>query len=430
MISTLVRPNGVHCPNITKLPNGLTIITEQIPVSAVNLNIWFNVGSAIESDNINGMAHFLEHMIFKGSTKLASGEFERLLEAKGAVTNAATSQEYTHFYFTSAPQDFADILPLQLDLVLNPLLPSIEFDREKMVVLEEIRRSHDNPRRKVSEKMMKNVFPNLPYHRPILGTREIIENLTYQQMQSFHHSWYQPSGMTVVAVGNLPVEKLTQSIIDSLSIEKINLQPERVKYQPESPFKEIITEEYTDTSLQQSRLILTWRVPGLNNFSETLPLDVLAVILGQGKVSRLFRDLRENRHLVTRISANNMTHQIQGAFSVSAQLSQKNIPLVKDIILNHLAEIQTNGVTQAELNRVCQIVANQFIFQSEKPGDRTNLYGYYYSQVKSITPALEYAEKIRNLTTEDIQKAAQKFINLNAYGEIIALDDEKLGIRN
>ncbi|BAQ59831.1 mitochondrial processing peptidase-like protein [Geminocystis sp. NIES-3708] len=423
MTFTLVRPNCLHSPTITTLPNGLTIIAEQIPVSAVNLNIWFNVGSAIETDNINGMAHFLEHMIFKGSHKLASGEFERLLEAKGAVTNAATSQEYTHFYFTCTPEDFAEILPLQLDLVLNPLLPSPEFDREKMVVLEEIRRSHDNPRRRLSERMMNNVFPNLPYHRPILGTTEIIENLTCKQMQSFHDSWYQPSGMTVVAVGNLPVEELTETIINSLTIDKINPQPEKIKYQSELPFTEIITDKYIDSSLQQSRLILTWRVPGLENFSETLPLDVLAVILGQGKLSRLFRDLRENRHLVTRISANNITNQIQGVFSISAQLSKENISEVKDAIINHLRKIQINGITQKELNRVCQIVANQFIFQSEKPSDRTNLYGYYYSQINTIIPALEYAENIRRLTIEDIQKAAQKFLDLNAYGVVIALDN-------
>lgn len=423
MTFTLVKPNALHSPSITTLTNGLTIITEQIPVSAVNVNVWLNVGSAVESDNINGMAHFLEHMIFKGSQTLASGEFERLLEAKGAVTNAATSQEYTHFYFTCAPEDFIDILPLQLDLVLNPLLPLAEFEREKMVVLEEIRRSHDNPRRKISDTMMNSVFPNLPYHRPILGTQQIIENLTCQQMQDFHQSWYQPSGMTVVAVGNLPVEELTQNIINSLSINEIKPQPQRVKYQPESPFTRIITNEYVDTSLQQSRLILTWLVPGLDNFMETLPLDVLAVILGMGKLSRLFQDLRENRRLVTRISANNMTNKIQGVFSVSAQLPKENITEVKDAIISHLREIQLHGVTQKELNRVCQIVANQFIFQSEKPSDKTNLYGYYYSLLNSINPALEYATSIRNLTVEDIQKAAQQFLNLDAYGVVMALDN-------
>lgn len=420
MTLTLVRPNALHCPTITKFPNGLTIITEQIPVSAINLNIWFNVGSSVESDSINGMAHFLEHMIFKGTKNLASGEFERLLEARGAVTNAATSQEYTHFYFTCAPQDFADILPLQLDLVLNPLLPQAEFERERMVVLEEINRSNDNPRRRIYQKMMTNGFPNLPYSRPILGTKEIIENVTREQMQNFHSAWYHPANMTVVAVGNLPHEELTQRIIDALNPDKINPLPEKPTYIPELAFEQIVTEEYTDKALQESRFMVTWRVPGLNSLEETIPLDVLAVILGQGRLSRLFRDLRENRRVVTRISATNMTNQIQGLFYIAAQLPKENISIVQDAIIDHIADIQNQGITSQELNRVAQIVANQYIFQSEKPSDRTNLYGYYYSQIGSIYPALEYAEKIKKLTVEDIQKVAQKFLNLKAYGVIIA----------
>lgn len=420
MTSTLVKPTSLHSPTITHLSNGLTIIAEQIPVSAINLNIWFSVGSSIEPDNINGMAHFLEHMIFKGTANLPLGAFERLLEARGAVTNAATSQEYTHFYFTCAPQDFGDILPLQLDLVLNPLLPQVEFERERMVVLEEIRRSSDNPPRRIYERMMNLAFPYLPYHRPILGTQTIIENLTPQQMRNFHDTWYQPSTMTVVAVGNLPVEELTTTIVKSLDNVNSNPLPSRLEYTPESLFDDVIIDEYIDKDLQQSRLMLMWRVPGLNHLTDTIPLDVLAVILGKGKLSRLFQDLREKHRLVTRISASNMTNQIQGLFYIAVQLPQENIPEVKDRILSHISHIQEKGVTIQELQRVSQIVANQFIFQSEKPSDRSNLYGYYYSQMGTITPALEYSNKIRQLTIENLQKTAQDFLNLNGYGVLIA----------
>ena len=152
-----------------------------------------------------------------------------------------------------------------------------------------------------------------------------------------------------------------------------------------------------DQSLQQSRLIIMWRVPGFLDLEETLALDVLAIILGRGKLSRLFRNLRENRRLVHRIFASNMTYKMQGAFFVVAQLSSDNIPQVQDAIIEHIGEIQREGVTQKELDRVCQNVANQFIFQSEKPSDRTNLYGYYYSQLQDLNPALEYAEKFIKL---------------------------------
>ncbi len=420
MTLTLHKPQSLHSPTITTLKNNLTIITEQIPVSAVTLNIWFQIGSAIERDNINGMAHFLEHMIFKGSKKLKLGEFERLLEARGAMTNAATSQEYTHFYFTSAPQDFAEILPLQLDLVCNPSLPLEEFEREKKVVLEEIRRSHDNPQRRVYDQMINLCFPYLPYHRPILGTEEVIEGLELGQMQSFHQTWYQPSAMTIVAVGNLPVEVLTENIIDNLPFTSSPWQPSFPDYEPESLFTDIIRREYTDSSLQQARLMILWRVPGLNKIEDTLALDVLAVILGRGKLSRLFRDLRENRHLVTRISASNTTYKIQGSFYIAAQLPQENIETTQREIIKHLQKLQAEGVTEAELNRVKQNVASQFIFQSEKPCDRTNLYGYYYSQLKTINPALEYSEKVKNLTVKDIQKAAIKYLSLDGYGVVIA----------
>lgn len=116
MTSTLIKSTAhtLNAPTLHRLPNGLTIVAEQMPVEAVNLNIWLNVGSAVESDDINGMAHFLEHMIFKGTAQLQSGEFERRIEQRGAVTNAATSQDYTHYYITTAPKDFAAQSPYSL----------------------------------------------------------------------------------------------------------------------------------------------------------------------------------------------------------------------------------------------------------------------------------------------------------------------------
>ncbi|MEO1634806.1 MAG: pitrilysin family protein, partial [Cyanobacteria bacterium J06631_9] len=138
----------ITAPTIRRLPNGLTIIAEHMPIEAVNLSIWLNIGSKVESDAINGMAHFLEHMIFKGTPQINCGEFERLIEERGAVTNAATSQDYTHYYITTAPQDFAALAPLQIELVMNPSLQNDHFDRERPVILEEIRRAEDSPQRR------------------------------------------------------------------------------------------------------------------------------------------------------------------------------------------------------------------------------------------------------------------------------------------
>jgi zinc protease len=422
MTLNLIEKKQLNAPTIHQLPNGLTIIAEQMPVDAINLNVWLNVGSTKETDDINGMAHFLEHMVFKGTPSLKIGEFEELIESRGAVTNAATSQDYTHYYITTAPQDFAELAPLQLDVVLNPSLEHEAFEREKLVVLEEIRRSEDNPRRRTFYQAMETCFASLPYRRRVLGPAEVISNLKSQQMKDFHGAWYQPNSMTAAVVGNLPVARLIEIVSDSFSQHYGNKSPEvpvTPQYTLESPFTEIVRQELTDENLQQARIVMMWRVPGMIDLAETYALDILAVILGQGRVSRLFRELREERALVTQIGVSNMTQTHQGVFYISAQLSTENIAEVEKNIREHISRIQNELVTEKELSRIRKQVANRFVFANEKPSDRANLYGYYYSQLRDLAPALNYPQIIQSLTTEDLQIAAQKYLNPDAYGIVV-----------
>lgn len=421
MTATLLHSPALNSPTIHRLPNGLTIIAEQMPLDVVNLNVWLNVGSVVESNDINGMAHYLEHMVFKGTKNLKSGDFERLIEAKGAITNAATSQEYTHYYITTAPRDFAELAPLQLDVVLNAQIADEAFERERLVILEEIRRSQDNPRRRISSRTMETCFNTLPYRRPVLGLTSVIEQLTPQQMREFHSCWYQPSHMTAAVVGNLPVEQLIEIVAQSTEHHQIAPLSSSVteKLHPEAPFKTIVRSEYEDESLQQARLIMVWRVPGLKDLDQTYALDVLAVILGQGKVSRLFRELREEKRLVSSISASNSSYNIQGIFSISAQLPVENIAEVEEIIINHLRQIQADSITKTELKRISTQVANRFVFSNERPSDRANLYGYYYSGLGTLEPALNYPSYIQSLDSHQIQEAAQKYLSCDAYGVIV-----------
>jgi len=415
----------VNFPQFRRLASGLTIIAEQLPVEAVNLSLWLNVGSAVESDEINGMAHFLEHMIFKGTERLAAGEFERRIEERGAVTNAATSQDYTHFYLTSAPQDFAVLAPLQFDVVFNPQIPDQAFERERGVVLEEIRRSQDNPRRRTFYRSMELAFDVLPYRRPVLGPVEVIENLIPQQMRDFHQGFYVPSNMTAVAVGNLPVEELldivedsfTQSVQQKDGAEVFDLLAEG--YLPESAFEEVVRREYVDESLQQARLVMVWRVPGIAELEQTYALDVLANILSGGRTSRLIQDLRESRGLVSQVGATNLTHRHQGIFYISAQLPVENLAVVEEIIVSHIRKMQEDFVTVGEMSRVRTQVANRFVFGNEAPSDRAGLYGYYQSMVGDLGPALNYPGHIQALDVVDLQAAAKRYLSAKAYGVIV-----------
>jgi zinc protease len=423
MTSILTQQPKLNAPTICKLGNGLTIVAEQMPVEAVNLNVWINVGSAKESNEINGMAHFLEHMVFKGTPSLEIGEFEHLIEERGAVTNAATSQDYTHYYITTAPKDFAELAPLQLDVVLNPSLENEAFEREKLVVLEEIRRAEDSPSRRTFYRSMENCFATLPYRRPVLGPVSVIENLRSPQMRNFHGAWYQPSSMTAAVVGNLPVEELigivTQSFDKYYSSPQEYPKNSTPSLTPEPPFTEIVRQEYTDESLQQARLIMTWRVPGMEDLEQTYALDILAVILGQGKVSRLFRELREEKGLVNQISVSNMTQTHQGVFYISATLPTENIAEVEQAIAQQIRTIQTQPIATQDIDRIRTQVANRFIFANERPSDRANLYGYYYSQLQDLAPALNYPQHIQAVSTQDLQTSAQQYLNPDAYGVVI-----------
>ncbi|MCW6036747.1 insulinase family protein [Spirulina subsalsa FACHB-351] len=428
MTSTLLhRTLPLNQPRIHQLPNGLTIVAEQMPGAVVSFNLWLNVGSALESDEINGMAHFLEHMIFKGTPNLPSGEFERRIEERGAVTNAATSQDYTHYYLTAAAQDFGDLLPLQLEVVLNACMPDGAFERERSVVLEEIRRSEDNPSRRVYMQAMETCFERSPYRRPVLGPTEVIQGLRPQQMRDFHAQWYQPHQMTAAVVGNLPVEMLIQQVEESFGavyeprspLDEVPDSPPWEDFLAEPPFEGIVRRELTDSRVQQARLVMVWRVPGLLELGKTYGLDVLATLLGQGKLSRLFRDLREERQLVTSIGVSNMTYHLQGVFYVAAQLPTENVAVVEEAIAQHLRSFQEEPVNPKDLARIQTQVANRFVFNNERPSDRTSLYGYYYCKLRDLEPALTYPQRIQAITPADIQNVAQCYLNPDAYGMVV-----------
>ncbi|MGL5874735.1 MAG: M16 family metallopeptidase [Xenococcaceae cyanobacterium] len=424
MTSTLIKNSPLNAPTIHKLANGLTIIAEQMPVDAVNLNIWLNVGSVKETDDINGMAHFLEHMVFKGTPALKMGEFERLIEERGAATNAATSQDYTHYYITTAPKDFAELAPLQLDVVLNASIPDDAFERERLVVLEEIRRSDDNPNRRTFYRAMETCFDSLPYRRRVLGPASVIENVKAQQMRDFHAHWYQPQSMIAAVVGNLPVDELIEIVTKAFAEKQTAKTPSSPvispnSFTPEPTFEKIVRKEYVDENLQQARLVMFWRVPGLDDLSQNYALDVLCAILGQGKVSRLYRDLREDRRLVTQIGTSNMTQTLQGAFYISAQLPVENLAEVEAAIAQHIKKLQTELISEAELARIRTKVANRFIFANERPSDRADLYGYYYSQLSSLEPAINYPAYIQTVEAKDVQATASRYLSPEAYGVVI-----------
>ncbi len=239
-------------------------------------------------------------------------------------------------------------------------------------------------------------------------------------MRDFHQTWYQPPSITAVAVGNLPVEELVEIIAQEFTIENDGKIPNVQNINPpELPFTEIVRQEFVDEKLQQARLIMVWRVPGLMQLSETYPLDILAGILGHGRTSRLVRDLREERRLVSSISVSNISNKLQGTFYITAKCDVENLASVEEAIAEHMRQIQRELVKESEIARVRRRVANRFIFANETPSDRAGLYGYYQSLVGDLEPAFNYPDYIQSQDAEKLMESAQKYLSPEAYGVVL-----------
>lgn len=190
--------------SIYKLDNGQTVIIKEVhdnPI--VTIDTWIKTGSINENDKNNGVAHFLEHLFFKGTTKHPTGEFDRILESKGAQTNAATSKDFTHYYITLPSKYFETAIDLHADMLMNPLIPRKELEKERKVVIEEIAKTNDNPENKLYENMVQSFYINHPYKRKVIGKKEIIENISREEIFNFYNSWYNPSNMITVVVGDI-----------------------------------------------------------------------------------------------------------------------------------------------------------------------------------------------------------------------------------
>ncbi|MEY3298151.1 MAG: hypothetical protein RLZZ597_1411, partial [Cyanobacteriota bacterium] len=199
--------------SVIQLENGLTLIHQEIAATPVVVaDVWVKAGALVEPAEWAGMAHFLEHMIFKGTDQLPPGMFDYAIETQGGMTNAATSHDYAHFFITIATEMLPATLPYLAELLLHAAIPADEFVRERQVVLEEIRQAQDDPDWLGYQAMAEQVYQIHPYGRPVLGTADILKQRSPEEMRCFHQAHYQPQNMTVVITGGLPLEPTVEMV--------------------------------------------------------------------------------------------------------------------------------------------------------------------------------------------------------------------------
>lgn len=413
--------------HVVTLSNGLTLIhqcTPGTPVAAVD--VWVKAGAIVEPDEWSGMAHFLEHMIFKGTERLAPGAFDLAIEQRGGITNAATSHDYAHYFITTAAQHLEETLPYLSELLLYAAIPDSEFDRERQVVLEEISQSYDNPDWLAFQALNETIYQRHPYGRPILGTEETLIARSPAEMRRFHRAHYQPENMTVVLVGDIPQSAAIDLVSQTFHSFPVPLVCPKLVAEAEPPITDIRRQELYLPRLEQARLLMAWIGPGVDSQSQEIDqqlqaaygLDLLSVLLAEGRTSRLVWELREERHLVQAIGSSFSLQRESGLFTISAWLDPENLERVEAIICDRLSQLATTPISEAELARCKRLLCNDYAFSTETPGQLAGLYGYY-SILAEPQIATTYPQRLQAIQASDLQRLASHYLSPYHYAATI-----------
>ncbi|WP_287128852.1 pitrilysin family protein [Candidatus Cyanaurora vandensis] len=401
-----LKPTGVEV-----LPSGLTLLAIPQPQAAVvTADLWVRSGARTEPLAYQGVSHFLEHLIFKGTDQLPPGKFDYLVEARGGVTNAATSMDFTHYYITVAREDLADCLPLLADLVCNPAVPATEFDAERLVVLEEIRRSNDNPDRQIYQTLARTLYGDHPYARPVLGEPENLMAMTADWVRSFHRARYQPERMNLVLAGGLPTETLLAIGRETLGAftgsETVEL--------PETPRLNPVTTrvEHTLARLQQNRLLIAWMGPDITHLADSIALEFISTLLTTGRTSTLVRLLREEKGWVRNINSYFSVQHDPGLFVIGAQVPGIHLADTEQVIREEVQRLCEEPIPVDQLERARRLLLSEFVFGTETPSQTCALYGYY-STVGQLGQVQEYRDLLVSLDEPQIQQVARQYLGRN-----------------
>ncbi|NJK37461.1 MAG: insulinase family protein [Oscillatoriales cyanobacterium RM1_1_9] len=405
--------------SILHLDNGLTVIHQEVSATpVVVVDVWVRAGSIVEPESWSGMAHFLEHMIFKGTDQIAPGVFDQLIECQGGMTNAATSHDYAHFYITTTLPYTDTAFALLSQILLNPKIPDEEFYREREVVLEELRQANDNPDWVEFTALMEAVYGlDHPYGRPVLGTDQHLNQQSPEKMRYFHRCHYQPQNMAVVIVGGISQQQamgLTEQAFATFPC------PEAypVLAVPLSRPQGVRRQQLTLPTVEQTRLTLAWVGPGAEQIQEAWGLDLLSALLAEGKTSHLFRLLREELQLVYDLSSQFSLQQGSSILTISAYLEAQDLERVEALIRNHIQELQVRPISEPELLRGQRLLCNDYAFSTETPIELAGLYGYYFAIAKPEL-SVAYPDQIRSVQSSQLQSLAQHYLCLDHYAAVV-----------
>ena len=408
--------------NVYKLDNGQIVIIKQVKNNPiVIIDTWVKTGSINENDKNNGVSHFLEHLFFKGTTNHPTGEFDKILESKGAVTNAATSKDFTHYYIKIPSKYFDLAMDLHSDMLLNPLIPRKELEKERKVVMEEIAKDANDPNEKVYDNLNDMLYTTHPYKRKVIGTNEIIGKITRAEILDYYNTHYSPQNMVTIVIGDVDPQHALDKVKEDFKTKPRKLTKNINK--PEKPLtSKLIKIDYQP--VQSGYLLIGYR--GVNALdSDTYALDVLATILGDGRSSILYQTIKEQKQLAYSISANNSTFREDGIFQISANFIPDNVDKLQKAIFEEIAKISKDGVSEEQLNIAKSILERDTYYSRESISNISSEIGYTTILTDNPKYYDEYLSNIKKVSVSDIKKVANKYLEENKSATSIVLPVEK-----
>ncbi len=409
--------------------NGHKIVLAHKEGEMVNISSWVKTGSINEDDSNNGISHFLEHLMFKGTHAHKVGEFDRMLESKGAIVNAATWKDYT-FYYVTLPKgfenkDFRLAIDLHADMMMDPIFPEEElgapFDvndhsvtdkRERHVVIEEIRMRKDQPWTKVYNVCNKNLYTSHPYKRDVIGTPEIISQLTRKDIDDYYRKFYTPENMTTIVVGDFDHVEVLNTIC-----EKFNF-PNRIPNKNRVNKIDIPTSatKYVETraNIQTSYLMFGWLGPVASDLKATICLDLVSIIFGDGTSSRLQQNLVEKlpEKIFNMIGSEHYQFKDGNNFFIQANFKPESKDKAIELIKAELDNLLDKQISEDELSKAKKRIKSRFAYSAETVSEIGETIGYYMTVCDDLKLIEDYLADLDSITVADLENSIKQYLSI------------------
>jgi len=389
---------------LSTLNNGLRVVTHYMPAfESVTFGVWNNVGSRDEHKEINGAAHFLEHMAFKGTKTKSAKEIAEEVDSVGGFINAFTSEETTAYFVQLLEQNLQVGIDVISDILQNSTFAPEELEKERGVILQEIGMYLDDPSEMVGDYWQRTAFPDQPIGRLVIGKKEIIQSIEREKIVNFMQNNYHPSKMVVSAAGKINHEQFVQRISDSM----INLPKGKIIERVKALYKG--GEYREDKTLEQVHLVLGFE--GLDYFDEDYyALKIYSAIMGAGMSSRLFQEIREKRGLVYSIHTAARSFYDTGTFQVFAGTGEKQIKELLPVLCDELQNAPKN-LTNKEIEKSKTQLRSATLMAAESTMSNAAFAVHQIFTKNKLINIEEILEKIQNVTKSSIEKVAKKLLS-------------------